>query len=128
MSENAEIAILTEDDVSESVTFINEQVQNAKKAYLEIGQHVFLKFFNGDEKLARSKNPNKTISFNKLLDRHDLMMSRRPLEKAVGTFIQWQQLKELPQGTRSLASSPKAIKRHCCPSRMSIKNSNWHNG
>ena len=61
--------------IDDAVQFINEKAnETLYKGSIEIGEYILEHFFNGDPKLASSKNPKKQQSFNKLCDRNDLIV------------------------------------------------------
>lgn len=61
--------------LDDAVNFINEKAnETLYKGSIEIGEYILEKFFDGDVKLASSKNPKKLQSFNKLCEREDLIV------------------------------------------------------
>jgi len=65
--------IMDEKDIDAAVNFINETANKTiYQGSIEIGQYILDHFFEGNIKLAASKNPHKLLSFNKLCERDDL--------------------------------------------------------
>src|SRR5437867_3362313 len=62
-------------------------------AVVAIGDYVIQQFFEGDLELASSQNPNKSASFNKLLEREkDLPFSSTSLRRMVFIAVQYHQM------------------------------------
>ena len=75
--------------VEEAVQFINDKYENSTlDTALEIGNHIFVNFFDSDTAAVASKDPKKKVSFNKLCDHPDLGLEKSQLSRMVNVAIQ----------------------------------------
>jgi len=71
---------INKESLDEAVKFINEKAnETLYRGSIEIGEYLLKTFFNGDIKMAASKNPKKQASFNKLCEREDLLVNPNTL-------------------------------------------------
>jgi len=81
--------------VEEAAEFIKEQIrQHLFQSSIEIGQFIFLRFYQGKRELVSSKNPKKTASLRKLAERPDLPVTFASLHNMVRVAVQEEILKE----------------------------------
>ena len=85
-------ASLGSEDIEDAVSYINQKVSEAQKNIIDIGKYVLDHFFDGDIETALSKNPYKNVSFQQLAQHPDLMINRATLSRAVGLYIQQEQI------------------------------------
>jgi hypothetical protein len=95
--------------INEAVQFINEKAnETLYKGSIEIGEYILKRFFEGDPKLASSKNPKKQQSFNKLCERDDLIVHPNQLGLMVRVASQEQYFIEKKIDIKSLSYTHKA--------------------
>lgn len=76
-----------------AVRWINRKVESTVHfGLLQIGYYLLNNFFDGDIKLALSKNPHKETSFRQLCQRPDLVISSTHLVNSVKLVVQEKQL------------------------------------
>jgi hypothetical protein len=94
--------------IDESVTFINDTiVKTIYKGSLEIGKYLLEKFFKNDIKLASSRNPRKSDSFQQLCKRPDLKVDPTTLSRMVRVASQEEYLIQNKVATDDLFYSHK---------------------
>ena len=94
--------------IDESVTFINDTiVKTIYKGSLEIGKYLLEKFFDNDIKLASSRNPRKSDSFQQLCKRPDLKVDPTTLSRMVRVASQEEYLIQNKVATDDLFYSHK---------------------
>ncbi|HBT88347.1 hypothetical protein [Desulfobacter sp.] len=95
--------------IDDAVQFINEKAnETLYKGSIEIGEYILEHFFNGDPKLASSKNPKKPQSFNNLCDRDDLIVHPNQLGLMVRVASQEKYFIEKEIDTTALSYTHKA--------------------
>jgi hypothetical protein len=83
--------------VDESVAFIKRKLgETLLRGMVEIGEHVFEKFFEGKVENVTSKDPNKNASFSELANRcrKEMNVSKTTLNNALWTALAHRQLPE----------------------------------
>jgi len=101
--------IMDEKDIDAAVNFINETVnETIYNGSIAIGKYILKHFFKGDVKLASSKNPRKSASFNKLYERIDLIIHPNKLALMVRVASQEQYLIDNSLETEGLSYTHKA--------------------
>ncbi len=81
--------------INDAVEFINNELGNTLySASIKIGNYILDKFFDNDIELAKSKNPHKSISYNKLQNHPDLKIHLNQLNLMVRAAIQDKYLDE----------------------------------
>ncbi|MFH0725186.1 MAG: hypothetical protein V2B19_02340 [Pseudomonadota bacterium] len=95
--------------INAAVQFINEKAnETLYKGSIEIGEYLLKTFFNGDIKMAASKNPKKLASFNKLCERPDLLVKSNTLGIMVRVASQEQYFINKQIDTKELSYTHKA--------------------
>ena len=95
--------------IDEAVKFINEKAnETIYKGSIEIGEYILKEFFENDIELARSKNPRKEASFNKLCERGDLNVQPNRLGIMIRVASQERFLTEKEIDTSGLSYTHKA--------------------
>jgi hypothetical protein len=75
-----------------TVRFTNERVEQAGIACVEIGQHLLVKFFNGDIIEVRKRSPHKLLSLPRLAEHPNLNMSFAGVSQSIALAVQDVQL------------------------------------
>lgn len=95
--------------IDDAVQFINEKAnETLYKGSIEIGEYILEHFFNGEPKLASSRNPKKQQSFNKLCNRDDLIVHPNQLGIMVRVAFQEKYFTEKEIDTEALSYTHKA--------------------
>ena len=83
-----------EDDlINESVEFINQTVAAMMvEAFIRIGEHLLIRYFNNDIAQAASRSKYKNTSFNRLCRRPDLSLTRQDLSMTVRVASQYRDM------------------------------------
>lgn len=92
----------SDEQIEDAVAFINQRANEAQRNLLEIGRYVLDNFFGGSLEEAVSKNPTKDVSFQRLADHPALLINRTTLSRAVGLYIQQQQILAVDRGHAAL--------------------------
>jgi|GEM_PF-1226769 len=105
----ADIQVVDEKLINDAVQFINEKAnETLYKGSIDIGEYILKRFFEGDPKLASSKNPKKQQSFNKLCERDDLIVHPNQLGLMVRVASQEQYFIEKKIDIKALSYTHKA--------------------
>ena len=101
--------VVDDKKIDQAVTFINETANKTiYKGSIEIGEYILKEFFENDIELARSKNPRKDASFNKLCEREDLNIHPNRLGIMIRVASQERFLTEKEVDTSALSYTHKA--------------------
>jgi hypothetical protein len=118
--------------IEEAVKIINEKAnETIYKGSIEIGEYILKEFFENKIELARSKNPRKEASFNKLCERDDLNIHPNRLGIMIRVASQERLLTEKEIDTSSLSFTHKAslVKIHDDNKKITLINkcieNNW---
>jgi hypothetical protein len=110
---NDSIVATDEEIIDAAVDFINKTAtETIYTGSLKIGNHILKHFFDGDIKLATSKNPKKPASFIKLCQREDLTVNPSQLGLMVRVASQEKFLsgKEIDLGQLSYTHKASLVK------------------
>lgn len=95
--------------IDDAVAFINEKVnETIYQGSIKIGEYILENFFEGDLKLASSKNPRKKTSFNNLCENEELTIHPNRLGLMVRVACQERYFSENEIDTRGLSYTHKA--------------------
>ncbi len=80
---------LNDGKINEIVAHINRLAETSYyKTAVDIGEYILKNCFNNDPGFARSRNPNKAVSFNKLESHEDLKIKPRQLNQFLNIAVQ----------------------------------------